>query len=602
MSFTKFKSIKYKFLLATLALVLIFTFLTMYLWYSTMYKNAEDMSLTYVNELVRVSTDNFEVVLKDANSIISSVVTNKGNIISVYSKKISDYESNGELLEDNRKVENYLQGLYSYKQYINGLMVTGLEGRSFTNGVVPTLEKLQAQSWYDDLINKDGKTVVIPPHDLSLDSEANADSDKTDYSKMAISIAKPILDISNNYVIGFAIADIKGEILQDIFNINLEKYGELMIIDKNSGDFIYKPELNNIPAKFSDSEIRTIFNSLDSSKGHIYSKIADREVLIIYSTSQFTGWTTVAIIPKDMLLNEFYKTRNTNIMFSILFCIIAAILTYLITSILTKNVLKLNRAMKNIDKDSLDISVTIKNNDEIGQLYEQFKNMVVRIKDLIRDIKKSEKDKRKSEIKALQAQINPHFLYNTLNTISYLAEIQGTANIKKISESLSILMHINMQEESFITIADELKYIESYLNIQNYKYGNKFTTDFTVEESTKSCMILKLLLQPIIENAIIHGVAPQKKRGIITLKIFRDNNNLIIRIRDNGIGICDNRIEKILDSKVESDSIGIRNVISRIKLHFGEQYGVSISSEPNVYTVVEITIPAISSDEVEKYV
>jgi two-component system, sensor histidine kinase YesM len=600
-AFNKFQSIRYKFLLATLALILMFTFLTMYLWYSTTYENAEDMSLAYVNELVRVSTDNFEVVLRDANTIISSVVTNKGNIISVYSKKMTDYDSNGALLEDNRKVENYIQGLYSYKQYISGLMVTGLEGRSFTYGVVPSLEKLKAQSWYVDLINKEGNTVVIPPHELSLDNEAITDSDNIDYSKMAISIAKPILDISNNYVIGFAIVDIKGEILQDIFNFNLEKYGELMIIDKHSGNFIYKPELDKFPAEFSDGEIRSMFNNLDSSKGHIYAEIADQEVLVIYSTSPFTGWTTVALIPKDRLLTEFYKTRNTNIVFSILFCLIAAILTYLIASILTTNILKLNRAMKNIDKDSFQIAVTIKNNDEIGQLYKQFEKMVARIKDLIHDIKKSEKDKRKSEIKALQAQINPHFLNNTLNTISYLAEIQGTSNIRKISESLSILMHINMQEESFITIADELKYLESYLNIQNYKYVNKFTTDFSVEESAKSCMILKLLLQPIVENAIIHGVAPQKRHGIITIKIFRDQDNLIIRIRDNGAGMSGNRIEKILNSQVESDSIGIRNIISRIKLHFGEPYGLSISSEPNVYTVIEITIPAIASHEVERY-
>ncbi len=593
----QFRSIKYKFLLSTMTLVFIFTSLTMYLWYTTTYKNAEEMSLTHVNEMINVSTNNFEIVLEDINSIISSVVTNKGNIVSVYSKELSDYNSDKELLDDNRKVENYLHGLYSYKKYIKGLMVTGLDGRSFVNGFMPSLEQLKEQTWYNELLNKEGKTVLIPPHSISP-----TDGDReNDYTDRTISVCKPILDISNNYVLGFAIADIRCEILQDIFNIDLENYGSVLIIDKKTGEFIYKPEPSKLPSTFSDNEIKRIFNNIDSDKGHMYTKVSDKDVLVIYSTSLFTGWTTVALIPKDMLLSDFYKTRNANIIISALFCIIATIMTFMIMSILTRNILKLNKAIKNIDRDSLNISIIITTNDEIGQLYQQFNNMVARIKNLIDDIKKAEKDKRKLEIKALQSQINPHFLYNTLNTINFLAEIQGAKNIKKVSESLSVLLHINMQDRSFISVGEEIQYIKSYLTIQSYKYSNKFIADFTIEDGVIDCMILKLLLQPIVENAIVHGIAPMQTRGIITIKIFKDENCLKIRIRDNGVGISENKIEELMHTEVDSDSIGIRNVISRIKLHFGEEYGVSIISEPDIFTVVEVTIPVIHSGEVEKF-
>ena len=598
----RLKSIRFRFLFATLSLVFLFSATTVYLWYSTTYHSAEDLALTYVGEMLRVSTESCEIVLKDMNSVISSVVTNPGNVVAVFSRKASEYDSNQALLADNRKVEDYITGLYSYKQYVNGLMVAGLDGRSFTNGVVPSLDQIRAQSWYGDLLNKEGRTIFIPPHFIPSDGSLGSAPGGVEYLDQVISVGKPILNSSGTEIIGFAIADIQCGMLQETFDINMRDYGIIMVVDRNSGTYIFRSDNSSSPLLFDDNEIMRFAGTLKSEEGHVDAKLSNTDFLAIYSTSRLTGWTTIALISRSRLMSGFVATRTTNILFSILFGLFAIIATFLIMSLLTRNLMKLNRSIQRLDKDNLDISLDIRGDDEIGQLNRQFNAMVARIGALISETRRVENEKRKLEIRALQAQINPHFLYNTLSTIKFLAELNGMENIGKVSESLSMLLHTNLQEKAFISIDEEIRYLKSYLYIQNFKYSNKIVSEFIVEDGTEDLMILKLLLQPIVENAIVHGVALLKVSGVISIRTFHDGDNLMIRINDNGPGMSPQRIKEIQEEPIVTDSIGIHNVSSRIRLHFGESYGVSISSEPGIYTSVEICIPAIRSDEVDRYV
>jgi two-component system sensor histidine kinase YesM len=228
--------------------------------------------------------------------------------------------------------------------------------------------------------------------------------------------------------------------------------------------------------------------------------------------------------------------------------------------------------------------------------------MIVRIRELINDINHREKEKRKSDLRVLQSQINPHFLHNTLNTIKFLAVLQGADNIKSVSESLSTLLHINMDERNLISVEEELEYIRSYLNIQKFKYSNKFNASFHIEEEIKTCMVLKLLLQPIIENALEYGIGPLPTQGDILIKIYKDGQALKLRVQDNGPGMDQELIAKLLDNSIQTKGIGIRNTISRIKLNFGDDFGIFILSEPYLYTIVEISVPLIIGEEVENHV
>ena len=216
------------------------------------------------------------------------------------------------------------------------------------------------------------------------------------------------------------------------------------------------------------------------------------------------------------------------------------------------------------------------------------------------NIKVNEKHKRIAEIKTLQAQINPHFLSNTLNTVKWLANAQKADNIETLVSSLIKLLHVSMGKGGdYISIREEIEYIRSYIQIQEFRYFDKFEVIFNIEEDILDYKILKFILQPIIENSIIHGIGPMDQKGLISVKAYKSEEELFFSVTDNGAGICDDKIEQVLKSNGSSSTfsrIGIYNVNERIKLNFGEQYGLNIQSVEGLYTSVEIILPIIKEN------
>lgn len=564
------------------------------LWSIRTYKIEEKSAAAYISDILKISNDNFDSALRDIYSLLT-LITFNNDVRDILSK--TEYTSDRDLIKDNRKITDIITGLYGYKYYLGALSVTDLNNREFNLGMsFSTADLKKMPEYYNDIIHSSGEKVLLPPHLYGNITGAGSD---TDYSNMAISMARPVVD--GGKVIGAAIAEIKCNVLMDIFNLNLKDDGTILIIDSRTGNFIFKPDTGKLKVKFDEEDYKRISEKFATKKGSFYTRLGNRDFLAVYYYSDFSKWTTIGLVPKDKLLSGFTNTRNTTILLSIAFLVLAAGLSYFMSSILTKNLYKLNKALKTIDKDNLDISVKIVSRDEISQLYYQFNSMVVRIKELVSDIKQKEKEKRRAEMNALQAQINPHFLYNTLNTIQFLSVLQGVENIKTISESLSTLLHINLEDRTFISVDEEMRYLKSYLSIQEYKYSNKLVSNFILEEGTGRLMLLKLLLQPIVENSILHGIALMKGQGTILIKIYTENNCLKLRVQDNGIGMGEEKIREILDNKVQSNGIGIQNVLSRIKTNFGNDYGISISSQENLYTIVEITLPVVTEEEVEKY-
>jgi two-component system, sensor histidine kinase YesM len=232
----------------------------------------------------------------------------------------------------------------------------------------------------------------------------------------------------------------------------------------------------------------------------------------------------------------------------------------------------------------------------------EFTKMMSEINSLMDDIKRQEKIKREDELKILQTQINPHFIYNTLNTIRYLSELQNVKNIKEITTSFIELLRVTIgNSERFITIQKEIDYVQSYINIQKYKYLDKFNVVYQVEDKILQCKTLKMTLQPIVENALIHGIDLADREGFISIKVYSENEVIKFIITDNGVGMTEEQITKVLkfssnENKSRFNGIGISNVNERIKMFFGNQYGLNIFSQPGECTTVEIIIPMIREE------
>ena len=599
----KFNSIKYKFLLATFLFVVIFTIIILFFWYSTTKNDAELSAKAYMSEILGVSNNNLEVALKDINSIISVISVNSSDfsLDSSDNRNLSDILKDNvkrtelEQYQDNKDVSDLLTKLSLNKYYLNGITISNFEDKYYSAGITMLFKDIKSQPWYDEIKNSHGEKIFIPPHFYSI---YNSDNSQDIYKDKVFSYAKAI--ISEGTVIGFVIADIRCEILNDIFNRNIKDKGYIYIADGDLNELIYTPPADNIPSLNNKAVLLNILKSTTGYKSNFYMRIGQENNLVIFTKSSFSNWTTIGIIPEDILLGSFYNARNYMLILTAIFCILAFTILFLICTLLTRNILKLNKAVSEINKDNLELSACINSNDEVGQLYFQINSMVFRIKNLIEDVKKIEKEKISTEIKFLQSQINPHFLYNTLNTIKFISSLHGVENIKKIAESLSILLHVNMDSRTFISISEEIGYIQSYLGIQEFKYTN-VKYNIMAEDDIMELMTLKLLLQPIVENSLIHGVSKAEGNGIVNIKLYRADNCLKMRVQDNGIGISSETIAAILENKIQSHGIGLNNIISRIRMYFGNNYGISITSQQNLFTAIEITLPVISRDEVGNY-
>jgi len=254
-------------------------------------------------------------------------------------------------------------------------------------------------------------------------------------------------------------------------------------------------------------------------------------------------------------------------------------------------------AMNLVKEGNLNVEVKNESRDEIGQVTRNFNTMLSQIRQLIENVKNKEKEKRKAELAALRAQINPHFLSNTLNTVRCLAHTQKAYNIENILVSLIELLHVSMDiREDFIPISKEISYVRSYMEIMSYRDYGSFSIVCEVEPELEDSLVPKLILQPLVENALIHGLKHKNVGGQIIVRVTGDNSNVYISVTDNGQGIPPDVLPNIIKPKSDDETlalsgIGLSNVDSRIKMLFGNDYGLYVDSIYQMYTTVEVVLP-----------
>lgn len=386
------------------------------------------------------------------------------------------------------------------------------------------------------------------------------------------------------------------EIAKYIDNVGIGRHGYCFVID-GSGNIIYHPQQ------------QLLFSGIKSENSEYISTLSDgvhfeKNLIYTLNTASDSRWRIVGVNFTDELSAERRTQIITSVLISFLCCALIAVAVLVIYSkIVNMPVKRLMNAMYDFENEAEhfkfeDEAETV---TELQALSDSFKHMTEKIQDLMEKVRKEEAEVRKTELKALQAQINPHFLYNTLDSIQWMCERGKNEDAIKMVGALAKLFRISISRgRELITIKEELQHAENYLIIQIYRYKEQFSYNFDVQEGLEGYLCNKITIQPLIENAIYHGIDRMVDRGEILVKVKQaddNNNDILIIVSDNGVGMTEEQCRKVL-KKERSDSggIGVKNVNDRLKIYFGEGYGLTIQSELDVGTTVTVRIPKIESE------
>jgi two-component system sensor histidine kinase YesM len=593
-----FRSIRYKFILSMTAVFLLFSFLVLGIWYKALKQEAASTAIRNSEHLLEVSNTIFENQVQDIINVAALTSVRSSNSLSANILTIlSRNDLTGAEIVSYRKIaSDYLISLCSFKNNLNGLMLSDFKGNTITYGIPTSFETLVQNNWISLIQNSEEALVFIPPHFPRQWYNTPKD--------MAFSVLKPVFDYDNKKI-GFVIADINSDLFQECFDTSSPSQSSLYVINQNDGKVLFCPSYNLLNMELSKEVLPEIADNISSPSGHFIIMSPEREkMLVAYHTSSLTNWTTLSVIPEKEIVSAFTSTLHNIILITLILVSLLIGTVFFITTFLTRQIRLLANAVKLIDGDYLDFHVSIKTKDEIGALSNQFQAMLERIKLLLLEVKKEEEGKRRAEIAALQFQMNPHFLYNTLNTIKFLSSLQGAENIGKVAQALSSLMHINMDGRSFLTAEEDGEFLKSYLEIQNYRYTNTFQYRIRVSDEASHCMVPKLLVQPLVENSLKHGLKDKVSDGVLLVDYLLDENFLKIIVEDNGHGMDDARIQEIINNSQNENAghIGIHNIRERLHMYFGIDFEMEIISQPGVFTRFEILLPIITENEVSDYV
>lgn len=416
-------------------------------------------------------------------------------------------------------------------------------------------------------------------------------------------VGKAIKSLYEGEYIGAVVIRTKEKLFSAIYEgIDLGPGTDILMMDGDG--LVVSSRSDTIPfnQKYFEQALIDQMRHVEKEGRDVFSAtIKHQPHLITFAPIENAGWYVVSVIPYEYLNLESGKIRNQIILLGAGCFLLAIILSFIFTQSIAGPLHRLIKAMNQVKQGNLAVDIDDAHQDEIAEVTRNFNTMVQEIRKLLKDIQQQETQKRDVQFKALQAQINPHFLANILNTAKLLAGAQKAKNLESLLASLIQLLQVSMgKEDDFITVRKEIDYLRNYLNLQEFRYYNKFLVNLEIEAAILDNRLPKFLLQPILENAIIHGIGLKKGQGIIGVKGFTDGRKMIFAITDDGMGMTRDEIRRVLGEAEESENhfcgIGIKNVQERIRLYFGEEYGLHIESSPNYFTTVEIILPLLRGD------
>ncbi len=445
---------------------------------------------------------------------------------------------------------------------------------------------MRQSGWYRRLIGSSSNHILWIGVKRSLDKSG-------DYLlEAAIPISSENNGISKLGVLHMSVNE------KDFFNslTSDNKNSEIYVI-RNDGEILACSDKTKIMSNMGG---RLNASKIIKNRGNWYiDKESDGEKVVVNSIQIYkTDWTLVSLIPYEKLIEPIVQVRQVLLAVNLIFMILFLAFTLFISSVISKPIIQLSKSMKKVEEGNFEGKIEVTGRDEVGRLSGNFNNMLDKVSELLRTTKEQEVLKREAEFEALQAQINPHFLFNTLSSIRWAAAASGDEKVEEMTHSLSVLLRSSINNgQDMVTIEEEITILRHFINLFQMKQETNYQFECSIEDSIMKYRIPHLLLQPIVENSILHGFEDMKDSGVIRIDAVVSGDVLCIRVADNGKGIRGISAEDVLkhqhpiDVKKYYKSVGLKNINDRIKLIYGEKYGLDISNGEERGTIVALNLP-----------
>lgn len=501
----------------------------------------------------------------------------------------------------NGNMDGSFQLLYeTNKDYIKNITLFTTDGEPISMAPAASMKKgidVGSAEWFRNAMEKPENIHFSNPHVQNLFVESSYQYDWV----ISLSRAVQITD-GEEIKQGVLLIDLSYNGLKQVFsNVSLGREGYLYLCDKE-GNIIYHPRMQLLNSgRIQENSIK----AASYRDGTYQEKYLGNSRIVTIKSVGYTGWAVVGVTDsKSVSLNTIKS--NLFFVFLFLFFIIAIVcINSYISRKVSRPIQNLEKAVKEVEAGNLNMTIQAEGFFEVWHLGQSVQNMARQIKKLMDDIVTEHVSKRRSELDTLQSQINPHFLYNTLDTIVWMIENERQQDAARAVTALARFFRISLSRgKNIISVEDEAEHVRNYLAIQKMRYKNRFEYEIVVEEDVKRLATIKLILQPLVENAIYYGMEFMEGDGEIRIHAYLQEKELYISIGDNGLGMTEEMVERLMAGKVtpsqKGSGIGIRNVNQRIRLYFGKDYGLHIMSEPDEGTLITVHLPAVFYEDVKE--
>lgn len=545
--------------------------MSLWIMYTYALRAIETNATNYIYESVKYADSNLNIMIEDADKMNLVMATSLDALEEAVFSQAD--EASFEWFQIQKKTKEFLSGLVSYKNYIVMAAVMRLDGRSVQTSSSLLLKSLAAQDWFGQVLQGNSMQMLY-----------NVPEENRIFMCRAVRYGGEARAL--------AIVELDFELLSQVYNVTPLEQAEMVTFVPN-GDCVFTNTKAYQSVNIKETSLADAIGSYQFDQRY-YTINGEQNLLVLYS-SPVNNLTTAGIISYNSLITDALQIRSQMMLIIVGSALLALVMSLWLARLMCRGITDIIKSMGEVQLGKLESRVTITGNDEITEMAEVFNRMMDEIQMLMGVLKRKEKQKREAEQNALLAQIQPHFICNAINSIKYMAHREGQQQIEEVSTALvELLRGVLGNLDEFVPLWQEAEYINDYVTIQQFKYERSYGITWDVEENLWMALVPKLILQPIVENALLHGIG-EMEDGRVDLQIYEHTGTLHCKVTDHGRGMTQAELEQLTSGSKESGSqfrrIGFANVTERIRLLYGGGYGGSVSSFQGMFTCVELSMP-----------